>query len=174
MLSNTITTLDSDLKVFIEDKKHNMGIEMKRRNDLTDTDCMNDLFIRIRLPRDLIGGIELKTETKELHLRDFMTEDVEVRGKADAITLQGVHGQAEMDIGDDCVFTAYDLDGSLEINQIGKSSVVKVPKDLGFKAVNDGRKCELTVSEMLSPDDSCEDFIELNGMKSKLTIEPLK
>ena len=174
MLSNTITTLDSDLKVFIEDKKHNMGIEMKRRNDLTDTDCMNDLFIRIRLPRDLIGGIELKTETKELHLRDFMTEDVEVRGKADAITLQGVHGQAEMDIGDDCVFTAYDLDGSLEINQIGKSSVVKVPKDLRFKAVNDGRKCELTVSEMLSPDDSCEDFIELNGMKSKLTIEPLK
>ena len=174
MLSDTITSLDSDLKVYIDDKKHDMGIEMRRRNDLTDTDCRNDLFIRIMLPRDLIGGIELRTETKELHLRDFMTEDVEVRGKADAITLKGVHGQAEMDIGDDCVFTAYDLDGSLEINQIGKSSVVKVPKDLRFKAVNDGRKCELSVSEKLSPDSGCEDFIELNGMKSRLTIEPLE
>ena len=173
MLSNTITTLDSDLKVYVEDRKHNMGIEMRRRNDLTDTDCRNDLFIRIRLPRDLIGGIELKTETEELHLRDFMTEDVEVRGKADGITLKGVHGQAEMDIGNDCIFTAYDLDGSLEINQIGKNSIVKVPKDLRFKAINDGRKCELSVSEKLSPDSGCEDFIELNGMKSSLSIEPL-
>ena len=174
MLSNTITTLDSDLKVYVDDKKHNMGIEMGRRNDLTDTACRNDLFIRIKLPRDLIGGIELKTETKELHLRDFMTEDVEVGGKADEITLKGVHGRAEMDIGNDCVFTAYDLDGSLEINQIGKDSVVKVPGDLRFKAVNDGRKCKLLVSEKLSPDGSCEDFIELNGMKSRLTIEPLE
>ena len=174
MLSNTITTLDSDLKVYVDDKKHNIGIEMGRRNDLTDTACRNDLFIRIKLPRDLIGGIELKTETKELHLRDFMTEDVEVGGKADEITLKGVHGRAEMDIGNDCVFTAYDLDGSLEINQIGKDSVVKVPGDLRFKAVNDGRKCKLLVSEKLSPDGSCEDFIELNGMKSRLTIEPLE
>ena len=174
MLSDTITSLDSDLKVYIDDKKHDMSIEMRRRNDLTDTDCRNDLFIRIKLPRDLIGGIELKTETRELHLRDFTTEDVEVDGRADAITLKGVHGRAEMDIGNDCIFTAYDLDGSLEINQIGKNSIVKIPKDLRFKAVNDGRKYELSVSEKLSPDNSCEDFIELNGMKSKLTIEPLE
>ena len=78
-----------------------------------------------------------------------------------------------MDIGDDCIFTAYDLEGSLEINQIGKNSIVKVPKDLRFKAVNDGRKCELSISEKLSPDNNCEDLIELNGVRSKLTIEPL-
>ena len=116
----------------------------------------------------------LMTDEARVDRDSFDFESMDVGGKADEITLKGVHGQAEMDIGNDCVFTAYDLDGSLEINQIGKSSIVKVPNDLRFKAVNDGRKCELSVSDRLSPDDGCEDFIELNGMKSRLTIEPLE
>ncbi len=170
MMSDNIPTLDSDLKVAIEDRKRKMSLMMKRRNDLTETQCRNDLSIRIRLPRKYIETIDLKADVKALHLKGFQTEDVEFNGDADVITLEDVHGKAEMDVRTDCTFLISDLDGSLEINQIGKRSVLKLPSDLRFRAVNDGRKCELNLLDDLRSDDDCEDIIELNGMKSTLDI----
>ena len=112
----------------------------------------------------------LKASVKALHLKGFQTEDVEFNGDADIITLEDIHGKAEMDVRTDCTFLISDLDGSLEINQIGKRSVLKLPSDLRFRAVNDGRKCELNLLDDLRSDDDCEDIIELNGMKSTLDI----
>lgn len=170
MLSDIIATLDSDLKVAVEDRKRKMVLKMNRRNDLTESQCRNDLNIRIRLPRKYIGGIELRSDVSELHLKSFETEDIEYNGKANVITLDDVHGEAEMDVRSDCIFRVFNLDGSLEINQIGKNSIVEVPSDLRFRAVNAGRKCELILSDGLSSDKNCKDFIEINGMKNTLNI----
>ena len=171
MLSDTIPTLDSDLKIAIEDRKRKMVLKMNRRNDLTESMCRSDLTIRIRLPRKYVGEIELKSDVKELHLRNFDTEDMEFNGEASLITLDDVHGEAEMDVRSDCLFRVRNLDGSLEINQIGKNSIVEVPPDLKFRAINAGRKCELTLSDGLTSDESCKDFIEVNGMKNTLNIK---
>ena len=170
MQSEFISTMDSDIKVGIEDRKRRMSMKMNRRNDLTESKCREELSIYIRLPRKFIGNIELSSDTKELHLRGFETEDFEFDGKAEYITLEDIHGKAEMDVRSDCLFRISDLDGSLEINQISKSSVLEVPKGLRFRAVNDGRKCELKLSDGLESDDKCEDIIELNGMKSTLEV----
>lgn len=170
MLSDTISTLDSDLKVNVEDKKHRMSLRMYRRNDLTESSCRSDLAVRIRLPRKYIGNIELKSDVNTLNLRNFDTEDVEFNGEAKVITLDDVHGQAEMDVRSDCLFRVHNLDGSLEINQVGKNSIVEVPDDLNFRAVNDGRKCDLILENGLASDEKCKDIIELNGMKNTLTI----
>ncbi len=172
MLSDTISTLDSDLKVNIEDKKHRMTLRMYRRNDLTESSCRNDLAVRIRLPKKYIGNIELKSDVNMLNLKNFDTEDVEFNGEADIIALDGVRGQAEMDVRSDCLFRVLNLDGSLEINQVGKTSIVEVPADLKFRALNDGRKCELVLENGLVSDERCKDVIELNGMKNILTIRP--
>ena len=53
---------------------------------------------------------------------------------------------------------------------MGKESVVEVPADMRFRAVNAGRKCELILSDGLTSDDGCKDFIEINGMKNTLNI----
>ena len=170
MQSETISTLDSDIKIAIEDRKRKMSLKMNRKNDLTESQCRDNLIVRIRLPRRFIETIDLRSDVKELRLKGFETEDVEFNGEAEMVTLEDVHGQAEMDVRSDCLFRISDLDGSLEINQIGKSSVVEIPAGLRFRALNGGRKCELKLSDGLVSDDKCEDFIELNGMKSKLEV----
>ena len=170
MMSDRIPTLDSDLKVSIEDRKRKMSVEMRRKNDLTESACLEDLSIRIRLPKRYIQRIELKCNLSQLDLRGFATEDIEFEGSAEVITLSDVHGQAEMDIHKGCLFKVADLDGSLEINQFETDSIVEVPADLKFFAKNAGRKCALELKDGLASVDDCEDFIELNGMKSKLTI----
>ena len=171
MLSDSIATLDSDLKIAIEDRKRKMVLKMNRRNDLTESQCRNDLDLRIRLPKKYLGEIELRSDVKELYLRNFETEDVEFNGEADVITLDDIHGEAEMDVRSNCLFRVLNLDGSLEINQMGKESVVEVPADMRFRAVNAGRKCELILSDGLTSDDGCKDFIEINGMKNTLNIK---
>ena len=170
MMSDTIPTLDSDLKIAIEDRKHRMSLRMNRRNDLTETKCRSDLSVCIRLPKKYINGIDLKADVNELHLKGFQTEDMEFNGDANVVTMEDVHGKAEMDVRTDCTFRISDLDGSLEINQIGRRSTVEIPAGLRFRAVNDGRKCELNLRDGLKSDDQCEDVIELNGMKNTLDI----
>ena len=170
MVSDNISTLDSDLKVAVEDRKHKMIIKMNRRNDLTESMCRSDLHIFIRLPRKYVGGIELKSDVNSLYLRNLDAEDIEFNGEAETVSLDDVHGQVEMDVRSDCMFIIHNLDGSLEINQIGKNSIVGVPADLKFRAVNAGRKCELIIDDGLISDDDCKDTIEINGMKNTLRI----
>ena len=54
VMSDTIESLDSDIKVYIEDRKRKMSLELKRNNDLTDSKCREDLYIRVMLPRKFI------------------------------------------------------------------------------------------------------------------------
>lgn len=170
VMSDTIESLDSDIKVYIEDRKRKMSLELKRNNDLTDSRCREDLYIRVMLPRKFIERIELNTDAEYLCLRHFSTEDIEFGGSAKIVNIKDVHGQAEMDVRSDCIFRIHDLDGSVEINQMERCSTVEVPDGLVFKAVNAGRKCELSLGEGVVSDESSEDFIELNGMKNVLRI----
>ena len=171
MLSDTISTLDSDLKVSVEDRKHKMIIRMNRRNDLTESMCRSDLDIIIRLPRKYVAGIELRSDVNRLSLKGLDAEDIEFNGEAETILLDDVHGQVEMDVRSDCRFGLMNLDGSLEINQIGKNSVVGVTDKLRFRAVNAGRKCELIIDDDMVIDENSKDTIEINGMKNTLRIE---
>ena len=170
MLSERIPSLDSDLKVAIEDRKRRMEIRMYRRNDLTETLCRKELTVRIRLPRKFIEEIELRADVNKMCLSGFDTKDFEFDGEADFVMIDDVHGRAEMDVRTDCIFRIASLDGSVEINQNGRNSRVEIKPDVGFRAVNAGRKCELNIAEGLSVDEGCEDTIELNGMKSRLDI----
>ena len=174
MSSDTISDLDSDLKVSVDDSRHNISIRVGRKNDLTDSECREDLIIRILLPRKFINHVELKTDTEELRFCGFTTKNMEFNGSAKTVVLKDVHGQAEMDVRSDCTFLVYDLDGSLDINQVEKSSILRIPKDVKFNAVNAGRKCELDISKKLTPNAKCEDVIEFNGSKSALSIKVLE
>ena len=171
--SDTITDLDSDLKVTIESRKRKMELAISKKNDLTDTICRKDLSVVVKLPKKFIDCVELKTNVDHLALRGFSAEDTEFDGSADLVCLNDVHGQIEMDMRSDCRFKVFSLDGSLEINQIERISRVEVPADLVFKAVDAGRKCEITITKGLKNTDDSEDVIELNGMKIMMSIEPM-
>lgn len=168
--SDSISKLDSDIKFRIEERKRRLCLEIGRRNDLTDTICRNDLKISVGLPRKYIGGIELKAETETLALHRFTTKDMEFDGAAKEVVLDDVGGQAEMNLHSDTRLKVKNLDGRLDINIWEQSCTVEIPRDVVFKAVNTGRKCELIVAENLSRDDSSEDIIGLNGMKGTLSI----
>ena len=85
-----------------------------------------------------------------------------------------MHGKLEIDVRSDCLFKIHDLDGSLEINQMERNSSVEIANNVPFKVVNAGRKCEIRMTDGIVSDDSSEDVIELNGMKSVLSIGLLK
>ncbi|MBE6523402.1 MAG: helix-turn-helix domain-containing protein [Thermoplasmata archaeon] len=168
--SDSISKLDSDIKFRIEEKKRRLCLEIGRRNDLTDTVCRNDLKISIGLPKKYVGGIELKAETGTLALSGFTTKDMEFDGAAKEIVLDDVRGQVEMNLHSDTRFKVKNLDGRLDVNIWEQSCTVEIPRDVVFKAVNTGRKCELIIAENLNRSDSSEDIIGLNGMKGTLSI----
>ena len=116
----------------------------------------------------------MKTNAGLLKLKGFSTEDFELDGFFETIELEDVHGKLEMDVRSDCIFKIHDLDGSLEINQMERNSIVEIAKDVSFKAVNAGRKCEFKMFDDITSDESSEDVIELNGMKSTLSLGELK
>ncbi len=170
LLSDSISTLDSNIKVSIEEKKRKVAIDLKRRKELSESECRKGLSVRIRLPRKFIEDVELEGDTGCLELKGFQADDLEFGGSAETVFLDDVHGRAEMDISCDCKFFVMDLDGSLEINQIEQDSTVMIPKDLVFRAKDAGKKCKLNLSKGVVSTKEADDIIILNGMKSNLTI----
>jgi len=115
----------------------------------------------------------LKSNASQLSLKGFSTEDFELDGFYEMVELEDIHGKFEMDVRSNCLFKVHDLDGSLEINQMERSSSVEIAKGVSFKAINAGRKCEIKMLDGITSNDSSEDVIELNGMKSILSISTM-
>lgn len=158
--SEEITKELADIK--IDDLYNRMDINIKLKN------C-KDAKIIICLPEKYINDIELDANIKTLNLKDINIINLEYDGKLKYLNVEKSKGKIVLNTTCSDVEVKYDeFDGGLEVNIINSTARVKLPVDSKYKTVLKGKKNKF-VNENVT--ENSENYIELNGMNSKLIFE---
>lgn len=175
LASNTISTLQSDFKLKIEDLKRRIDLNMNRKNEMTEATAKQELFVFIQMPQKYTGEIELSANAEAIELRSLECENIELEVKSENIILDGISGTVEVDCNLDMEILCRALSGAVEINQVSATSRICIPEGTGFTAVAKGFGTSISYekdgkrTEAFSSQDS-DNIIELNGFKSELVI----
>ncbi|MBD5136615.1 MAG: helix-turn-helix transcriptional regulator [Lachnospiraceae bacterium] len=175
LASNTLSTIQSDFKLKIDDIKNCIDLDMNRLNQMTEASAKESLFIYVQLPQKYITRIELDAHAKSIELRSLNSDSIELDIKSSEIILEDVVGTVEINCNLDMNIVCNTLDGAVEINQLNSTSRIQVPQGIRFKAVRKGLGNSISYqkndikAECFADEDS-ENVIELNGIKSELVI----
>lgn len=175
LASNTLSTLQSDFKVKIDDIRKRIDVDVNRRNGVSEATAKEDVSIFVQIPTPYIGKIECAVNAETVEIRSLECESVELDIKTPHIVLEDVSGTVEINCNLDMEVICHSLNGEVDINQVSATSKIYIPKDTVFTAVTkgigtsisyekDGRQTE----RFDTPD--AENIIELNGIKSELVI----
>ena len=175
LASNTLSTLQSDFKVKIDDIRKRIDVDVNRRNGVSEATAKEDVSIFVQIPTPYIGKIECAVNAETVEIRSLECESVELDIKTPHIVLEDVSGTVEINCNLDMEVVCQSLNGEVDINQVSATSKIYIPKDTVFTAVTkgigtsisyekDGRQTE----RFDTPD--AENIIELNGIKSELVI----
>lgn len=175
LASNTLSTIQSDFKLKIDDIKNCIDLDMNRLNQMMEATAKESLFIYVQLPQKYITRIELDAHAKSIELRSLNSDSIELDIKASEIILENVVGTVEINCNLDMNIFCSTLDGAVEINQLNSTSKIQIPKDAAFRAVKKGLGNNISYqkdgikAESFADEDS-ENVIELNGVRSELII----
>ena len=175
LASNTLSTLQSDFKVKIDDIRKRIDVDVNRRNGVSEATAKEDVSIFVQIPTPYIGKIECAVNAETVEIRSLECESVELDIKTPHIVLEDVSGTVEINCNLDMEVVCHSLNGEVDINHVSATSKIYIPKDTVFTAVTkgigtsisyekDGRQTE----RFDTPD--AENIIELNGIKSELVI----
>ena len=185
LASNTLSTLQKDFKVKIDDVKKRIDIDVFRKNGMTEAIAKETVMIFVQLPNQYIGKIEASVNSQSVELRSIKCDSIELDTKTSNVTLldtktsnvtlENVEGTVELNCNLDMDITCLTLNGSVEINQISATSRISVPSDAHFSAVAKGIGTSITFEKSGKKTNSfaeqeSDNIIELNGMKSELVI----
>ena len=175
LLSDTLSTLEADCKVKIDDNRGRLDVDLVRLNGFTEAAAREGLTVELDLPDRYINHVELAANVTELTIGALSCEELEFDGKVQAMTVDGFTGEMEVDTNQDVKAEIIALTGSLALNQVAAVSRLTVPGDLIFTARKRGvgnalffEQAGQRTEDFSTPD--AETLIELNGMKSELYI----
>lgn len=175
LASNTLTTLQSDFKVKIDDSKNHIDIDISRKNGMTEAKAKEQVMIFVMLPDQYIDRIETSINAGRVEVKNLNCENLELETKTHNLLLDNFVGTIEIDCNLDMDIVCNTLNGAVEVNQISATSRISVPENAEFTAVKKGIGTSISYekngkkAEDFSTPDS-ENVIELNGMKSELVI----
>ncbi len=175
LVSNTLSTLQNDFKVKIDDIRKRIDVDVIRRNGVSEATAKEAVTIFVQIPSPYIGRIECAVNAETVEIRSLECDSIELDVKTPNIVLENVSGTVEIDCNLDMEVVCHSLKGEVDINQISATSRIHIPEDTVFTAVTrgigtsisyekDGRQTE----RFDTPD--AENIIELNGIKSELVI----
>ncbi len=175
LASNTLSTLQSDFKVKIDDIRKRIDVDVTRRNGVSEALAKEAVSIFVQIPSPYIGKIECAVNAETVEIRSLECDSIELDVKTPNIILEDVSGTLEIDCNLDMEVVCHSLKGEVAINQVSATSKIHIPEDTVFTAVTkgvgtsisyekDGRQAE----RFDTPD--AENIIELNGIKSELVI----
>lgn len=175
LASNTLSTLQSDFKVKIDDIRKRIDVDVTRRNGVSEALAKEAVSIFVQIPSPYIGKIECAVNVETVEIRSLECDSIELDVKTPNIILEDVSGTLEIDCNLDMEVVCHSLKGEVAINQVSATSKIHIPEDTVFTAVTkgvgtsisyekDGRQAE----RFDTPD--AENIIELNGIKSELVI----
>lgn len=175
LASNTLSAIQSDFKVKIDDNKNHIDIDISRKNGMTEADAKEQVMIFVLLPNKYIDRIEASINAGKIEVKNLNCESLELETKTNNVVLDGFVGTLEIDCNLDMNIVCNSLSGSVEINQISATSRICVPENAEFFAVKKGIGTSISYEKDGRKTDSfsvegAENVIELNGMKSELVI----
>lgn len=175
LTSDTLSTIQSDFKVKIDDIKNRIDVDMIRQNDVTEATAKEGVTIFVQIPSQYIGKVELAVtaETAEVHSLDC--DSIELNIKAQNVMLEDVNGKVEIDCNLDMNVICRSIKGEIAINQVSATSRISIPEGTVFTAVKKGIGTSISFEKNGKPSEAfdspnADNIIELNGMKSELII----
>ena len=168
--SNDIADVSGLIKIKVDDEGRSADVDLKLRDGITETLCREALHIDITLPQRYVHKVEVAARTGKLSVRHLEYDTFEFGGKAEEIHLSEIKGETELDVNADVVIKADSFAGKLSLNQVGAVSTLHIPSGKSVATRTRGIRTRILCdqSELINPD--AEDVIELNGIKSELTL----
>lgn len=175
LASNTLSTLQNDFKVKIDDIRKRIDVDVNRRNGVSEAAAKEAVSIFVQIPSPYIGKIECAVNAETVEICSLECDSMELDIKTPNVILEDVTGTVEINCNLDMNVVCHSLKGEIAINQVSATSKIHVPKDAVFTAVTKGigtsisyEKCGQQAERFDTPD--AENIIELNGIKSELVI----
>lgn len=175
LVSNTLSTLQNDFKVKIDDIRKRIDVDVIRKNGISEATAKETVSIFVQIPIPYVGKIEGAVNAETVEIRSLDCDSIELDVKTPNIILNDVGGTVEINCNLDMSVVCNSLKGYLAINQVSATSKIHIPEGEVLTAVTkgigtsisyekDGRQTE----RFDTPD--AENVIELNGIKSELVI----
>ena len=175
LASNTLSTLQNDFKVKIDDIRKRIDVDVNRSNGVSEAVAKKAVSIFVQIPSPYIGKIECDVHAETVEIRSLECDSIELDVKTPNIILKDVSGTVEINCNLDMEVVCHSLKGEVDINQISATSRINIPEDAVFTAVTKGigtnisyKKDGRQTERFDTPD--AENIIELNGIKSELVI----
>lgn len=175
LAADTLSTVQSDFKVKIDDVKSGIDIEVNRKNGVSETVAKESVVIFVQLPLKYIKKAELAVNAETVRISSLECDSVELSIKTKNVVIENVTGSVEIDCDLDMNVNCSSLKGEISLNQVSATSKIRVPENFAFTAVAKGIGTAIYFErdgKAAEPFDraDAENVIELNGMKSELTI----
>ncbi|MFR1309710.1 MAG: helix-turn-helix transcriptional regulator [Gallintestinimicrobium sp.] len=122
LASNTLSTLQSDFKVKIDDIRKRIDVDVNRRNGVSEATAKEDVSIFVQIPTPYIGKIECAVNAETVEIRSLECESVELDIKTPHIVLEDVSGTVEINCNLDMEVVCHSLNGEVDINQVSATS----------------------------------------------------
>lgn len=175
LASNTLSTLQNDFKVKIDDIKNRIDVEINRRNGVSEATAKEAVCIFIQIPTPYIRKIECAVNAGTVEIYSLECDSIELDAKTQNLILEGVIGTVEINCNLDMEVVCHSLNGEIAINQVSATSKIHIPDGEVFTAVTKGIGTSISYekdgkqTERFDKPDA-ENIIELNGIKSELLI----
>lgn len=175
LASNTLSTLQKDFKVKIDDIRKRIDVEISRKNGMTEKTAKEAITVFVSLPNTYIQKIELAVNAETVEINSLECDSIELDAKVKNMVLDNVNGTVEINCNLDMDIVCQSLNGDVEINQTSATSRICVPKDVQFTAACKGIGTSISyekdgkATEPFSVPKT-DNLIQLNGIRSELVI----
>ena len=175
LASDTLSTLQDDFKVEIDNAKSGIDIGVSRKNGATEAIAKESVVIFVQIPSQYIGKIELAVNAETVELYSLECDSIELNIKTRNVILGDVIGTVEIDCNLDMNVVCRSIKGEIAINQVSATSKISIPKGTVFTAVTKGIGTSISFEKDGKPTEAfdspdADNIIELNGRKSELII----
>ena len=173
--SDSFSEIQQSFKTKIDDGRNNIDIDVNKAKSVSETLAKEEIYIDVILPEKFIDRVEIDASCEKLFLSGIECSNMEFDGRAKFLDVDGISSVVEIDCNLDMDIEVHSLKGSLELNQVKATSILRVTKDFEFKAKTKGLGNSIIFEEYGTMKDDfsnpeSENTIELNGMKSELKI----
>ena len=179
LASNTLSTLQNDFKVKIDDIRKRIDVDVNRRNGVSEAAAKEAVSIFVQIPSPYVGKIECAVHAGAVEVRSLECDSIELDAKTPHMILADVVGTVEINCNLDMDVVCRSLQGEIAINQVSATSKIHIPEGIAFTAVTKGIGTGISYEKNGKPTDDfsvqdADNIIELNGMKSELIICTLR
>ena len=168
--SNDIADLSGLVKIKVDVEGKSADVDLKLREGITETLCRDSLHIDLFLPQRYVHKVELAARTRKLFVRHLEFDTFEFGGKAEEIILSEIKGETELDVNSDVITKVESFSGIISLNQVGAVSAMHLSSGKSVATRTRGIRTRILCEHPDLIDPEAEDVIELNGIRSELTL----